>query len=278
VATQLALALERDRLLATERETAETLTEQNERLRELDRMKDKFVSMVSHELRTPLTSMVGYLEILRDGEAGELNTDQQHFLEIIDRNCHRLNDIIGDILVTARLDSGRFSLERRPVDLDELAATHVESIRAAARRKGVAVQLNVEEDPPPLFADEMRLGQLLDNLLSNAVKFTPDGGTVTVTVARHGDRAHLEISDTGVGIPEDEIDDVFVRFFRASTAQSVAGTGLGLSIAKSIAEAHGGTIALRSKVGIGTTFIVDLPSQTDPDGSPTTDARKEVIT
>jgi signal transduction histidine kinase len=97
VATQLSLALERDRLLATERETAEAMTEQNERLRELDRMKDSFVSSVSHELRTPLTSMVGYLEILRDGEVGDLNEDQRRYVEIVDRNCHRLNDLIGDI-------------------------------------------------------------------------------------------------------------------------------------------------------------------------------------
>lgn len=278
VATQLSLALERDRLLATERETAETLTEQNERLRELDRMKDKFVSTVSHELRTPITSMVGYLEILLDGEVGELNEDQQHFLEIIDRNCHRLNDLIGDILVTARFDSGRFSLERRQVDLGELVSVQIESIRATARNKGVGIQLVIEEDPPPLFADDMRLGQLLDNLLSNAVKFTPAGGMVTVTLANRGETAHLEVTDTGVGIPDDEIDNVFVRFFRASTAQAVAGTGLGLSIAKSIAEAHGGTIALRSKVGVGTTFVVELPLPTGPEANALTDPCTEVNT
>jgi signal transduction histidine kinase len=276
VATQLSLALERDRLLATEREAAETLTVQNERLRELDRMKDSFVSSVSHELRTPLTSMVGYLEILRDGEAGELNDDQQHCLEIVDRNCHRLNDLIGDILVTARVDSGQFSLERGPVNLGDIAAVHVESIRATARSKGVEVALIVNDDPPWLDADEMRLGQLLDNLLSNAVKFTPGGGTVSVTVATRGPFAHFEVADTGVGIPADELDNLFSRFFRASTARTVAGTGLGLSIAKSIAEAHGGTIAVMSEVGAGTTFIVDLPSRTDPGPPVETSPRTEV--
>jgi signal transduction histidine kinase len=276
VATQLSLALERDRLLATERETAEAMTEQNERLRELDRMKDSFVSSVSHELRTPLTSMVGYLEILRDGEVGDLNEDQRRYVEIVDRNCHRLNDLIGDILVTARFDSGQFSLQRGPVDLSALVAAHVESIRATARSKGVEVVVVVEEDPPPIHADQMRLGQLLDNLLSNAVKFTPDGGTVRVTIATRGDMARIEVSDTGVGIPADELDQLFARFFRASTAHSVAGTGLGLSIAKAITEAHGGTIAVRSEVGVGTTFVVDLPVRTELAGPVQTSSHREM--
>jgi signal transduction histidine kinase len=259
VAAQLSLALERDRLLATEREAAEKLTEQNERLRELDRMKDRFVSSVTHELRTPLTSMVGYLELVRDGEAGELSDDQEHFLEIVDRNCHRLNDLIDDILLTARMDSGRFSLERQRVDLVALASAQVESMRAIADNRDVDLQLYVADNPSPLWADPMRLGQMLDNLLSNAVKFTPAGGQVIVAVATNGEGARVDVSDTGVGIPEDELDQLFQRFYRASTATAVKGTGLGLSITKTIVEAHGGTIAVQSEVGVGTTFTVDLP-------------------
>jgi signal transduction histidine kinase len=276
VATQLSLALERDSLLSTEREAAENLTEQNERLRELDRMKDSFVSSVSHELRTPLTSMVGYLEVLRDGEAGELTAEQRVYLEIVDRNCHRLNDLIGDILVTARFDSGGFALDRGRVDLAALAAVHVESIRATARNKDVDVVLVVEDDPPPLHADEMRLGQLLDNLLANAVKFTPGGGHVRIRIAMESDSVRIDVSDTGVGIPADEVDRLFDRFFRASTANTIAGTGLGLSIAKSIVEAHGGTIGVSSEVGVGTTFRVDLPIPTDHDGPVDADPRTEV--
>jgi len=259
VAAQLSMALERDRLLSVERRAAEALSEQNERLRELDRMKDSFVSSVSHELRTPLTSMVGYLEILRDGEAGALTEDQEHYLGIVDRNCHRLNDLIGDILVTARLDSGHFSLERELVDLGGLTAKHIESIGATASAKGVEVMLILGDEPVWVDADAMRLGQLLDNLLSNAVKFTAPGGGVTISVARHDCMARLDVSDNGVGIPANELDRLFGRFFRASTARSVAGTGLGLSIVKSIAEAHGGTIGVRSEEGVGTTFTVELP-------------------
>jgi signal transduction histidine kinase len=266
VAAQLSLALERDRLLEIERETAGTLARQNEELQELDHMKDLFVSSVSHELRTPLTSMIGYLEILRGGEAGDLSGQQQRFLEIVDRNCHRLSDLIDDILFMSRVDSGRFRLERESVDLSELAEDRAESIRPAANGKGVEVHLDVD-GAVCLHGDPARLAQVLDNLLSNAVKFTPAGGSVFVTVSASDEAAHLEVRDTGVGIPEDESVRLFERFFRASTAANIKGTGLGLSIVRSIVEAHGGTISVRSHVGVGTTVAVDLPLKTEEDAA-----------
>jgi signal transduction histidine kinase len=266
VAAQLSLALERDRLLEIERETAGTLARQNEELQELDHMKDLFVSSVSHELRTPLTSMIGYLEILRGGEAGDLSRQQQRFLEIVDRNCHRLSDLIDDILFMSRVDSGRFRLERESVDLSELVADRAQSIRPVAQGKGVEVHLDVD-GAVRLYADSARLAQVLDNLLSNAVKFTPAGGSVFVTVSASDEAAHLEVRDTGVGIPEDESERLFERFFRASTAANIKGTGLGLSIVRSIVEAHGGTISVRSQVGVGTTVAVDLPLKTEQDAA-----------
>jgi signal transduction histidine kinase len=259
VGVQLSIAVERQRLLATERAAADALSAQNAKLRELDKMKDQFISSTTHELRTPLTSMVGYLEILRDTEAPLNEEEQSHFLEIVDRNCRRLNKLVDDVLLTARMDSGRFSLERQSLDLAQLASTHVESMRATARRAEIDLRLVVGEAPPPLDADPMRLGQMLDNLLSNAVKFTPSGGRVTVTVDTRGGTAHLEVSDTGVGIPEDELGKLFERFYRASTATAIKGTGLGLSITKGIVEAHGGAISVRSTVKAGTTFSVELP-------------------
>jgi signal transduction histidine kinase len=227
-------------------------------------MKDFFVSGVSHELRTPLTSMLGYLEILRDGEAGELSDEQEHFLEIIDRNCHRLYHLIDDILFLSRVDGGRFQLERSSVDLDALVTERVESIRPAAEKKRVEVRLDTTDGGVRLWADASRLTEVVDNLLSNAVKFTPEGGDVFVTVATSDETTHLEVRDTGVGIPEDEAGRLFERFFRASTAQNIQGTGLGLSITKSIVEAHGGTISVQSSVGVGTTITVDLPVVTAP--------------
>jgi signal transduction histidine kinase len=130
-----------------------------------------------------------------------------------------------------------------------------------------------------MWLDPTRLAQLLDNLLSNAIKFTPDGGAVTVTVAgRGGDGVHLEVADTGVGIPEAEQARLFERFFRASTAAVARGTGLGLSIVKSIAEAHGGTVAVRSAPGVGTTFLVDLPAQAAPEAAVAMNPSEEVAT
>jgi signal transduction histidine kinase len=261
-ADRAAMAIVHARLFEAERQTKETLARTNEELRELDRMKDLFVSGVSHELRTPLTSMLGYLEILRGGEAGELSDEQEHFLEIVDRNCQRLHNLIDDILFLSRLDSGRFQLEPASVDLGRLVADRVESIRPAADKKQVEVHLDVSDVSLQLWADPSRLAQVIDNLLSNGVKFTPEGGDVFVTVGTLDETARLEVRDTGVGIPEDEAKRLFERFFRASTAQNIQGTGLGLTITREIVEAHDGTISFRSAVGVGTTFTVDLPLAT----------------
>jgi signal transduction histidine kinase len=262
-ADRAAMAIVHARLFQAQRETAETLASTNEELRKLDQMKDVFVSGTTHELRTPLTSMIGYLEILQGGEAGELNDEQQHFLGIVDRNCHRLAGLIDDILFLSRLDSDRFHLERTSVDLGELVAERVESIKPAAEKKQVEVSLEMSGGSSQLCADGSRLAQVVDNLLSNAVKFTPEGGDVFVTLATSDETAQLEVRDTGVGIPEDEVKRLFERFFRASTAQNIQGTGLGLSITKAIVEAHGGTISVRSTVGVGTTLTVDLPLVTE---------------
>jgi signal transduction histidine kinase len=259
VAAQLSLALEREELLDGERAVAQALAEQNEQLLELDRMKDQFVSTISHELRTPITAIIGYLELMLDGEAGELTEQQARFLEIVSRNSDRLFRLVNDILTVARIDAGRLTLEPKQVDLVALAAGEVESARAAADVKDVELLFASPDEPLTLWADPMRIGQLVGNLLSNAVKFTPKGGTVTVTVDRRDDTAVAQIADTGVGIPADEVDKLFERFFRASTGANEQGTGLGLSIVKSIVEAHGGTVSVRSEEGVGTTFVVELP-------------------
>ena len=275
-ADRAAVAIVHARLFQAEREAAEALARTNEELRELDKLKDLFVSGVSHELRTPLTSMLGYLELLREGEAGELSDEQQHFLEIVERNCQRLYHLIDDILFMSRLDSGRFELERASTDLRELVAERVESIRPAAEKERVEVQLDICDAPLQLWADRSRLAQVVDNLLSNGVKFTPEGGDVFVTVSSSGDTTRLEVRDTGVGIPEDDAKRLFERFFRASTAHNIQGTGLGLSITKTIVEAHGGTISFQSSVGVGTTFTVDLPLVLEP--AAVSDSAEEVST
>jgi signal transduction histidine kinase len=250
------------RSAARERALRKELDEQNEQLREVDRMKDQFVSSVSHELRTPLTSIVGYIELLLDEEEFDnLDDEQREFLGIVDRNCNRLMRLVDDILFIARVDAGRLSLELQTVDVAELASMAVESARPFAGRKNQTLTLEAEPDLPALQADPTRMNQLVDNLISNAIKYTPEGGTATVVVARSDGAVHLEVRDSGVGIPPDELEKLFTRFFRASTSGVAQGTGLGLSIVKSIVEAHRGTIDVRSEVGEGTTFLVDLPLQ-----------------
>ena len=228
--------------------------------REAERMKDEFIATVSHELRTPLTSVRGYLELVREGEVGELTPQQKKFLDVADRNAGRLLRLVTDLLFLAQVDAGKLTVERRDVDLAALAADAVEAARPHAEEKGVSLLLD-RRSVPLLVGDPTRLAQLLDNLLSNAVKFTPAGGSVDVRVGAGSGRALLEVADTGVGIPAEDQQRLFERFYRSRSAEDAAvpGTGLGLSIVRAIVHAHGGRISVESKVGAGTTFRVELP-------------------
>jgi signal transduction histidine kinase len=236
------------------------LAEQNKRLLELDRLKDEFLSLVSHELRTPLTSIRGYLDLVLDEEAGELNPEQRRFLQAVERNSGRLLRLVGDLLFVAQADAGRLSLERAKVDLAELAAHCVEGAGPAASEKSVTLVLRANP-VPALVGDRGRLAQVLDNLVSNALKFTPAGGRVEVRTFTEGEAVILEVEDTGIGIPAADQPRLFERFFRSSVAddQAIPGTGLGLAIVKAIVEAHAGLISIQSREGKGTTFRVDLP-------------------
>jgi PAS domain S-box-containing protein len=245
---------EREALLARERE-------QVERLRELDRLKDDFVASVSHELRTPLTSICGYLELLREGEAGALTAEQDEIVEIVDRNSDRLLRLVADLLDVAQLESGRLSLEREPLDLRALVTDSLERACAVAKSRELNLQLQIDA-APRILADRSRLAKVLDNLLSNALKFTPAGGQVRVRVGELDGRAVFEVEDTGVGIPAADQPHLFERFYRTKGAGTLAvpGTGLGLWITRQIVHAHGGTIDLVSEDGAGTTFTVTLPA------------------
>ncbi|HEX2046005.1 MAG TPA: PAS domain-containing sensor histidine kinase [Gaiellaceae bacterium] len=244
-----------------EREAARRdLAAQNERLRELDKLKDEFIALVSHELRTPLTSIRGYTELLLDGEAGALTEEQRQFLAVVERNSHRLLHLVGDLLFLAQIEAGKLVLDVGALDLAALSSESVEAARPAAEEKGIT--LTLATGPVPLLAgDRARIGQLLDNLVSNGVKFTPAGGRVDVRVRMARRRAVIEVRDSGIGIPAGERQFLFQRFFRTSTAteQAIQGTGLGLAISKAIVEAHGGAIEVESEEGAGTTFRVTLP-------------------
>jgi PAS domain S-box-containing protein len=236
------------------------LAEHNERLLELDRLKDEFIALVSHELRTPLTSIRGYTELLLDGEAGELGDDQRQFLGVVERNAHRLLHLVGDLLFLAQVEAGKLVLDVGAVDLGAVASEAVEAARPQAEAKGIT--LTLATGPVPLVAgDRARIGQLMDNLVSNAIKFTPESGRVDIRVRALSKRALVEVRDSGIGIPANERQHLFQRFYRTSTAteQAIQGTGLGLAISKAIVEAHDGRITLTSEEDVGTTFRVELP-------------------
>lgn len=233
---------------------------QNRQLRELDRMKDDFVSSVSHELRTPLTSIRGYLELVLEGEAGDVTEEQERFLGIVARNADRLLRVVGDLLFVAQVDAGTIALEPDACDLEEIAAESVEAVRPAAVEKGIELALEAEA-LPELTADRARIAQVLDNLVSNAVKFTPVGGRVTVRAFSEANDAVVEVADTGMGVSPQDQERLFQRFFRtdAASEEAIPGTGLGLAIVKAIVESHGGSISVASEVGHGTTFQMRLP-------------------
>jgi signal transduction histidine kinase len=228
--------------------------------REAARLQDEFVSLVSHELRTPLTSVLGYLELLTDG-TDPLSDEQREYLTVIERNARRQLRLVGDLLLTAQVDAGRFSIAPQRVDAAEIVAAAAASAAPAAEAAGIGLVPDVTS--AELHADPVRLAQAVDNLVSNAIKFTPSGGTVRLGVrpgARGG--AVLVVADSGIGIPPDELSHLTNRFFRASTAtrRAIPGVGLGLSITKAIIDAHGGTLEITSTLGEGTTFTVTLPA------------------
>jgi PAS domain S-box-containing protein len=242
----------------TERKRAE---EELERARkEADRVKAEFFALVSHDLRTPLTSIKGYSELLRNADADAPQEQQDRFLEVIVRSTARLERLVDDLLFVAQIESGSFTVEKGAVDLNKLLADCVEAAKPNAHEKDIELTLDAEP-VTDCSGDNHRLAQLVDNLISNAVKYTPEGGYVKTRLHRSDHRAMIEIQDSGIGIPATEHGLVFDRFFRASTATNgdFAGVGLGLTIVRAITEAHGGTVAVESEEGAGTTFRVELP-------------------
>jgi signal transduction histidine kinase len=254
--TRRASLYEREQLL-------ELTRTQNSDLRRLDREKDAFIASVSHELRTPLTSIRGYTEMLGD-EATNLTEQQQHFLEVVDRNAERLLRLVNDLLLAAQIDdAGELEIERNDVDLQALAIQGVESASPAASLKNIELLL-VTDHPVIVEGDQVRLAQVIDNLLSNAVKFTPSGGRVSLRLATTAETGRLEVTDTGMGLSADELARLFERFFRAegATQAAIPGSGLGLAIAQAIAQAHGGSIDARNVPDGGAEFAIHLPAAT----------------
>ena len=250
--------------LANEHRTREggivgTWTDITERM-EVERMKSEFISTVSHELRTPLASIVGYADLLVDGDAGELKETQREFVEIMSKNALRLTDLVGDLLDIEKLEDGRVALSLEPLDLNEvLLITHM-TFKVVAEEKGLQLQVN---SPQGLMinGDKDRLVQVFSNLASNSIKYTRQG-SVDISAVQAGDAIQVTVRDTGIGMDAQVVEKLFSKFFRAGDAytRAAGGTGLGLAIAKAIVLQHGGTIEVTSQPGEGSVFTVSLPS------------------
>ena len=236
------------------------LAEQNERLQRIDENRNQFLAIVSHELRTPLTSIVSFIELIR-GEAEGLTPEGLSFLDIIERNADRLHRLVGDLLMLDRLEAGALPLELTEVSIPELVAEAVRSAEPGAVKQGVKLAGEATAGPP-VQGDSRRLMQILDNLIANAVKFSHRRGRVRVSATWQRGAWQIDVADSGIGIPPEDMDGLFKRFVRASNARTAGlpGSGLGLSIVKVLAEMHGGHVDVRSTLGKGSTFSVYLPA------------------
>jgi signal transduction histidine kinase len=254
IAADLGRGLKHARMYEAEEELVE-------KFRSLDQAKTDFMATVSHELRTPLTSIAGYVEVLRDGEAGPVSTAQERILDTIDRNAARLRNLIEDVLTLSKIETGAFKSVMRPVRLAEVISAAVSAMSPAAAKADLDMRPEGVDPELTVNGDEGQLDRVLMNLLSNSVKFTPPGGTVTVSARRDGAMAEVRVADTGIGIPEKDKQNLFNRFFRGSNAvrAAVPGTGLGLSIVRTIVANHAGELDVQSHESQGTTVTIRLP-------------------
>ena len=232
--------------------TLHDLTEQ----REVERIKKDFVLNVSHELKTPLTAIKGFVETVE----GQTEGENLQYIQIVKRNTDRLIAIVDDLLVLSELEEKGTRLEKESVDVTALGGSVLRIFERPAKEKGLTLKLEAAPDLPLVPADPFQLERLFVNLVDNAVKYT-EKGTVIVRLGQDSGRLVIEVADTGIGIPEEHIPQIFERFYVVDKSRSKksGGTGLGLSIVKHIVLAHQGTINVRSRVGAGTTFIVTLP-------------------
>jgi signal transduction histidine kinase len=236
------------------------LEKANEELKELDEAKTRFFANVSHELRTPLTLLIGPLETLL---AAEENGERRVLLESMASNSRRLLRQVNALLDGAKLESGRLRLEPAPGNLGELLAELVEAALPLAERRGIRLETERLGELPDSVFDPHKTEIIAANLLSNALKFTPRGGSVTVRGGEEGDGVFFEVVDDGPGIPEDQLEPIFDRFHQVdgSASREHGGTGLGLALARELARLHGGNVTVRSRLGEGAAFRVELPRE-----------------
>lgn len=234
----------------------------NARLKVIDETKDEFISMASHQLRTPLTTIKGCVSMVLEGDAGEIDPMQRKLLEQAFNSSQRMVYLIADFLNLSRLQTGKFELASTRINLPQLISEELEQLRASAQARGVSLLYEAPNNFPELMLDENKIRQVMMNFIDNAIYYArPDGGSISVILAKHAHHVSFKVIDNGIGVPKTERHQLFSKFYRASNAKKARpdGTGIGLFMAKKVIVAHGGSIVFESVEGQGSTFGFRLP-------------------
>ena len=228
---------------------------------QLDTMRKEFVADVSHELKTPITTIMGYADTLLEGEYDKKT--EKEFLNVISSEARRMARLVTDLLDLSRLDNNKKRIKKTSFDLGDLAKECTQKLAIETKKKGHSVECFVTADVPPVYADKDDIQRVILNILTNSIKYTPDGGNIKIYVGFVYSDAYIKIIDNGIGIPEEDLNRIFERFYRVDKSRSreMGGTGLGLSIAKEILDKNGGSIDIKSKVGEGTEVVIRIPTK-----------------
>lgn len=239
-----------------------------------NQFKSEFLALMSHELRTPLNAIIGFSEMLAEGYSGTLTPKQKEYVSDIHGAGHHLLEVINDVLDLSKAEAGKMELDNEVLDATQVINVCLRLMRERAEKAGVRLNVKIIGKPPFLNGDKRKLKQILINLLSNAVKFTPRGGSVTVkAVNEPNGTVVIAVTDTGIGMATEDIPRIMTAYgqINSMTKRDGEGTGLGLPLTKILVELHGGSLALRSELGVGTTAIVRVPAErivASPDDGP----------
>ena len=235
-------------------------------LRNLQTTRRELIGNISHEFRTPLAGIKAMVETLRDGAIDDKKAARD-FLTRIDSEVARLTQLVAELTELSRIETGKAELKKEPVNLNQLVEEVIAQLSPQAERQKISISQDFAADLPSVLADKERVRQVIANLVHNAIKFTPAGGRITITSRALEDSVVVDIADTGIGIPKEDLARVFERFYKGDKARAGEGAGMGLAIAKHVVEAHGGSIWVRSEEGKGSTFSFSLPLKATPDAS-----------
>ncbi|MBI3583336.1 MAG: GAF domain-containing sensor histidine kinase [Nitrospinae bacterium] len=254
IAGHIAISFERAILI-------EDLMKTNERLKELNQMKDEFISIVSHDLRSPLTNILIFSDMFLMKTFGELTEKQKEAVYMINRSGIHLRDLINDLLDLAKIEAGKIDLHKLKGKIGDAIKESINAMQFNAHEKEIDIKLNLPETEPEINADWLKIFQVMNNLISNAIKFTHEGGSISISLRYDKDNVEVSVQDTGQGIAEDDIPLIFDKFrqVKSKATRGEKGSGFGLAIAKNLIELHSGKIWAESRLGKGTTFYFTLP-------------------